>query len=361
MQLLAWVLLVGQEGVVPPDLSGIADVRLEPAYRTFEKPTGVEFLPDGRLLVSEQTGKIWVVDGPVRHVLLDLSDRIGREDWEEGVLGLAAHPRYPDPPFLYIRYTAPRKNVVVRVRLEGAPLAVLPASERPILELEQAQPRHFGGGMRFGPDGFLYLGFGDGGRPAEEAVEPQRLDSLLGKIARIDVDRGEPYTIPADNPFAGVPGAKGEIWALGFRNPWSFHFDRETGLLWAGDVGEVSSEEINIVRPGGNYGWSIREGWADLRGCAREPFEDPVFAHGRDESQSITGGIVYRGAQRPELRGVYLYADFVTGSVWGLRLEHGRVTAHRPLARSNMLAAFAEDRDGEVYVLSFDGTIYAIR
>lgn len=361
--LAAWTALLlqeAQEGVVSA-VSRIADVHLERAYGPFEKPTGMAFLPDGRLLVAEQTGTIWAVDGPARTPVLKLGDRIGREDWEEGVLGLALHPRYPERPFLFVRYTAPRRNVLIRVRLEGAPPAVVPGSERTLLEIEQPQPRHFGGGLRFGPDGYLYFGTGDGGRPADEAVEPQRLDSLLGKILRIDVDGAEPYAIPSDNPFVGRRAARPEIWALGFRNPWSFHFDRGTGELWAGDVGDVSGEEINRVRRGGNYGWSIREGVADLRGCPDEPFDEPVIVHGRDESRSITGGVVYRGVRRPELQGVYIYGDFVTGELWGLRLADGKIAARRSLVRATMLAAFAEDRDGEIYVTSFDGTIYAVR
>ena len=365
----AWfvlALVAPQEGVLPPDVTGIADVHLERAYGPFDKPTGLVFLPDGRPLVAEQSGRLWWVDGKSRHRVLDWSERLGREDWEEGILSLALHPRYPDPPYLFIRYTGTgRSNRLVRVRLEGSPPAVVPGSERVLLDLPNPEPRHFGGALRFGPDGYLYVGLGDGGRPAEEAVDAQRLDSLLGKILRIDVDGegqgGRAYAIPADNPYAGHPGARPEIWARGFRNPWSFHFDRETGALWAGDVGDVSSEEINLVVRGGNYGWNIREGRADLRGCPDEPLEDPVFVHGRDESRSITGGVVYRGVLRPDLRGVYLYGDFVTGELRGLRLQEGRVTAHRPLARSNQLAAFGEDADGEVYVTSFDGTIYVVR
>lgn len=351
-----------QEGVLPAAVGGIADVHLEPAFERFDKPTSVVFLPDGRVLVAEQAGKVWHLDGGTRRPVLDWSRRVGREDWEEGILALALHPRFPDRPFLFVRYTGVgRRNVLARVTLEGDPPAVVPASERVLLDLPNPEPRHFGGALRFGPDGFLYLGLGDGGRPAEEAVEPQRLDSLLGKILRIDVDRGDPYAVPPDNPFVGRPGARPEIWARGFRNPWSFHFDRGTGALWAGDVGDVSSEEINLVRRGGNYGWNIREGRADLRGCPDEPFEDPVLVHGRDEARSITGGVVYRGARRPELHGVYIYGDFVTGELWGARLEDGKVSARRSLGRSNQLAAFAEDLDGEVYVLSFDGTVYAIR
>ncbi|HYF01708.1 MAG TPA: PQQ-dependent sugar dehydrogenase [Planctomycetota bacterium] len=361
---LAFVLLLGppQEGVVVPDVSGIADVLLEPAFGRFEKPVSLAFLPGGRVLVAEQTGKVWHIDGPARRPVLDWSARLGREDWEEGLLSLAVHPRFPARPFLFVRYTGVgRRNVLARVSLAGDPPTAVPGSERILLDLPNPEPRHFGGALRFGPDGFLYVGFGDGGRPAEEAVHAQRLDSLLGKILRIDVDGGDPYAIPSDNPFAGRPGARPEIWARGFRNPWSFHFDRRTGALWAGDVGDVSSEEINLVRRGGNYGWNIREGLADLRGCPDEPFDDPVLVHGRDEARSITGGIVYRGPRRPELQGVYLYGDFVTGELWGLRLDGGKVTARRSLARCNQLAAFAEDHDGELYVTSFDGTVYAIR
>jgi glucose/arabinose dehydrogenase len=218
--------------------------------------------------------------------------------------------------------------------------------------------------LEFGPDGYLYIGLGDGGDANDPHDNGQKMDTLLGKMLRIDVDReegGRPYAVPKDNPFVGQGGARGEIWALGLRNPWRYSFDRKTQELWCGDVGQDAWEEIDILKKGGNYGWNRREGKHKFRDGPGGPFEEPVIEHNRREARSITGGYVYRGKKLKKLEGVYLYADYVTGNVWGLRWDGTRVASHRLLGTSQEVASFGEDRDGEVYFTSYNGRIYRFR
>ena len=216
----------------------------------------------------------------------------------------------------------------------------------------------------FGPDGFLYLSPGDGGGGGDPYDSGQRLDTLLGKILRIDVDRQDPglaYAIPPDNPFVGRAGARGEIWAYGIRNVWRMGFDRANGELWAGDVGQNKWEEVDVIVKGGNYGWNRREGAHDFKPGPGGPFIEPVAEYGRELGISITGGYVYRGAAIPDLVGAYVYADFQSGRIWGLRRRAGQAPAIRQIAWPKvMIASFAEDAQGELYCASFDGAIWKL-
>jgi glucose/arabinose dehydrogenase len=269
------------------------------------------------------------------------------------------------------------------------------STERVLLAIPQPYWNHNGGTLVFGPDGYLYLSLGDGGDANDPHNVGQSGHHLLAKILRLDVNSRTgnlPYGIPKDNPFVGKnddgtlkgdpfdtrpEGVRPEIWAYGLRNVWRMSFDRETGELWAGDVGQDKWEEVDIITKGGNYGWSAREGFHDFKrtkvqGKPLDPvIEYPHNAGLSAESKfpdhspgvSITGGYVYRGKKIPSLRGVYTYADFGMGTIWRLRYEKGQLTEHGTLVRGNPsrnLASFAEDRDGELYVLSFDGNIYAL-
>ena len=334
---------------------------------TFERPVLLTHAGDGsgQVYVVEQHGVIHRIDPatPERtDVFLDISARVSRRGNEEGLLGLAFEPVFAENGRFYVYYSAasPRRSVLSRFETNGG--LGDPASESVLLEVPQPYSNHNGGMIEFGPDGMLYVALGDGGSAGDPQRHGQNLATLLGTILRIDVTAGggTPYAVPADNPFIGQNGARGEIWAYGLRNAWRFSFDRETGDLWTGDVGQNALEEVDIVRRGGNYGWNEMEGSRCFRpACDPDAFETPVIEYGRNMGCSITGGYVYRGQRLPELRGVYLYADFCSGRIWGLRWDGERVTEQAQLARAEFqIPSFGEDEAGEVYVLGFDGGIY---
>ncbi len=346
-------------------------VRVFPAL-TFERPVFLTHAGDdsGLLYVIEQAGVIHRLDpdSPGQsEVFLDIRARVNRGGNEEGLLGLAFSPTFVENGHFYVYYSAasPRRSVLSRFTT-GADGLGDEGSEEVILEVGQPFRNHNGGMITFGPDGMLYIGLGDGGSAGDPRRNGQNLGSLLGTILRIDTEQPQenaPYGIPADNPFVGQPGARGEIWAYGLRNPWRFSFDRETGVLWVGDVGQNALEEVDIVHPGANYGWNVMEGSRCFRSpsCDGDGFQAPVTEYGRNLGCSITGGYVYRGQRIPALEGVYLYADFCSGRVWGLRHDGAAVTAQAELARAPFeIPSFGEDADGELYVLGFDGGIYTL-
>ena len=229
--------------------------------------------------------------------------------------------------------------------------------------MEQPYANHNGGQILFGPDGFLYVGLGDGGSAGDPKGHGQNTGTLLGTILRLDVsslDAVGSYAIPADNPFVGVEGARPEIWAYGLRNPWRFTFDSETGDLWAADVGQNALEEVDLVRAGLNYGWKIMEGDECFsRSCDTRGLELPITVYGRDDGCSITGGYVYRGGRLPSLYGAYVYGDYCSGKIWALRYDGSRVTESIQLADTSLrISSFAEDADGELYILDLEGEIY---
>ena len=242
-----------------------------------------------------------------------------------------------------------------------------PDSEKVILEVRQPYGNHNGCCLLFGPDKYLYMSLGDGGWANDPHGHGQDLSTLLGTILRIDVnaEQGGPgYTIPLDNPFVNTRGARSEIWAYGLRNVWRMSFDRATGDLWAGDVGQDRWEEIDLIIKGGNYGWNVREGKHPFRRVRAPPrhMVDPVVEYGRWEGMSVTGGYVYRGQRLKRLYGAYVYADYVSGRIWAIRYRDGKVTAHREiLNQPKNIASFGEGADGELYLLAFDGRIYVLQ
>jgi glucose/arabinose dehydrogenase len=353
-------------------------VRLSRAFAplVFNRPVWLTHAGDGseRLFVLEQNGRIRVFSstGPAASagVFLDIEHKVFRGHNEEGLLALAFHPRFADNGYFYVYYSAskPRRGVLSRfsVSPDDAERAD-PSTEAPVLEVGQPYGNHNGATVLFGPDGYLYLSLGDGGLANDPLRAGQDLSTMLGKILRIDVDRqepGKPYAVPDDNPFVGRPGALPEIWAYGLRNVWRMSFDRETGDLWAGDVGQNAIEEVDLIVRGGNYGWSLREGTRPLhQGEPPDPMIDPVIEYPQRQGRetlglSVTGGYVYRGRRNPRLTGAYVYGDYVTGRIWALRHEAGRVTAHRevyrPQAGGVFIASFGEDAAGELYVCAFD-------
>ena len=341
-------------------------MRVEPAFPNlaFERPVFLTHAGDGsnRLFVVEQAGRIYVFpnDGATRDVdlFLDISDRVSRSANEEGLLGLAFDPEYLDNGVFYVYYSAanPRRSVLSRFAGDDSePNRANQASEQVILEIAQPYGNHNGGALVFGPDGYLYVGLGDGGSGGDPQGHGQNLGTLLGSIIRIDPDApadGKLYGIPIDNPFSNRDGARGEIFAYGLRNPWRFSFDPVTKLLWVGDVGQNAIEEIDIVASGLNYGWNIMKGshcFSPRSGCAPSGLEMPVVEYDHSEGCSVTGGYVYRGKRLAMLYGAYVYGDFCTSRIWGLRFEHGEVTEHRRISDSGLqISSFGVDEEGRI-------------
>jgi len=324
----------------------------------------------GRLFVPDQGGMIHLITPGSKEATLFLDLRAGTAPWttwnEEGLLGLAFHPRFRENGEFFVCQSVKgekRMEHVTRFRVsQDDPDRADPATAEVVLEIEQPFWNHNGGSIAFGPDGFLYVGLGDGGSRNDPFGHGQRLDVLFGKILRIDVDRrdqGLAYAIPSDNPFAGRAAARGEIFAFGFRNPWQLAFDPPTGRLWAADVGQDLIEEIDLVVNGGNYGWSVAEGTQPFGGqAAVGPLVEPVWEYDHQVGKSVTGGRVYRGRAIPELVGRYVYGDFVSGRMWALTVDDaGIATANHALAWNGLpIFGFGEDADGELYVCTSSPT-----
>lgn len=327
---------------------------------------------DNRLFAATQRGLVYVFenrpDVTDATIMLDLQDAVSQFPSsganEQGLLGLALHPDFKDNGEFFVCYTrkANHQSVVSRFKMsKDDPNKADPASEEVVLELDQPFQNHNGGSIEFGPDGYLYIAFGDGGSRNDPYAAGQDRNKLLGKILRIDVNSktGElGYGIPADNPFVGVEGARDEIFAYGMRNPWRIAFDSKSGRLWAGDVGQELWEEVNVINKGGNYGWSTREG--SYAFGKRPPVEgvstpiDPVWEYDHSVGKSITGGRVYQSDRVPELTGKYLYADYVSGAIWALGYDEatGKATSNEQLAEKGIaVLAFGEDQNGEVFYL----------
>lgn len=330
----------------------------------------------GRLFVVTQQGVIHVFpnrpDVAETQTFLDIEAKVAYADTknEEGFLGLAFHPNYKRNGFFFAYYTEePSTSVISRFQVSKDDSNVAdPDSEEVLLKVKQPYWNHNGGTLAFGPDGYLYIGLGDGGKFNDPHMNGQNIQSLLGSILRIDVDhrtKDRPYAIPEDNPFVEQPRfARPEIYAYGFRNIWRLSFDRKTGQLWAADVGQDFWEEINVIEPGKNYGWNLREAqhkFGLVGSEARPDLVDPIFEYDHEVGKSITGGLVYRGTEVPGLQGYYLYADYVSGKVWGLKydLDSRRVTANRLIAGDNVpVITFGDDAAGEVYFSDAFGRIF---
>jgi len=337
---------------------------------SFASPLFLAHAPDGsnRLFVVEQAGRIRVFDNDdattSASTFLDITGRV-TSGGELGLLGLAFDPQYATNGCFYVHYTAsgPLRSMLARFRVTSDPLVANPSSEVQLLTVNQPYSNHNGGMLAFGPDGMLYASLGDGGSGGDPLGSGQSLGTLLGKVLRLDPWLPAPY-VPADNPFLGVAGARGEIWAYGLRNPWRFSFDRQTGELWLGDVGQGAREEIDLVTRGANLGWNVYEGslpYANPSGIPLSAFTAPVFDYGRALGGCVIGGYVYRGAAVPAARGAYLYGDNGSGRVWALvRDGAGRVVESAEIGGVPSLSSFGEDRDGEIYAVSLGGAIYRL-
>ena len=345
-------------------------VTLEHAFTNlfFNRPVDMQHFGE-QLFVVEQQGIIWTFenkqDAADRHRFLDIRDRVRSVNNEEGLLGLAFHPDHAVNGYFFVYYTAsnPRRSVVARFSvLAGDPNQADSDSEIVILEVNQPAGNHNGGQLGFGPDGALYIAFGDGGGANDQFRNGQNTRSLLGTISRINVN-DVPYTIPPDNPFASGAAGLPEIFAWGLRNPWRFTFDFKTDVFYAADVGQNTIEEINIIENGKNYGWPIMEGTRCFRppaNCNQSGLVLPIFEYDHSNGPaSVTGGYVYRGPGVPDLTGWYVFGDYVDGRFWGL-LYDGNAPLETALLEDTFLSplSFGIDHQGEVFMLAGNGRIY---
>ena len=375
------VILLGMgSGLTPPNpLNGVT-IELELVAKGLDSPVGLTHAGDGsgRIFITLQGGKILVVEGNRTRLFLDISSRI-KSGGERGLLGTAFHPNYVENGFFYVNYTnLSGDTVIARFTRSSNPQIGDPDSEKRILTIKQPYGNHNGGQLQFGPDGFLYIGTGDGGSGGDPENRAQNLNVLLGKMLRLDVDKKFPYAIPQGNPFRETPEARPEIWAYGLRNPWRFSFDGKTGGLFIGDVGQNSFEEINF-QPGSssggeNYGWNFMEGKSCFgnslvklfkSNCNHESLTLPIieYSHKRGNC-SVTGGNLYRGSKFPQLNGIYFYGDYCSGKIWGAAKTKGSQWKTKKLLDTELsISTFGEDEAGNLYVAdhsSGNGAIYRI-
>jgi len=347
-----------------------SDLMLQQVALGYTDPVVVTGARDGsdRLFVVEQQGRILIVGGGV---FLDISNPVDSTGNEQGLLGLVFHPDYSNNGFFYVNYThdpegsGPDVTRISRFEVSvGVPDVADPSSETIILDFEQPASNHNGGDLHFGPDGYLYIATGDGGGAEDTFQNAQDLGSLLGKLLRIDVDTGSPYGIPPTNPFVGQGSPREEIWAYGLRNPWRFSFDRLTGDLFIGDVGQTQVEEIDLQpvssAGGENYGWSCMEGDLEVNfnPCDGRPLTAPILVYNHNLGCSVTGGYRYRGSITA-FRGVYVFGDFCTGRIWFASESDGVWSADEWAGTDISISSFGEDEDGELYVVDLGrGELY---
>lgn len=355
-------------GERPPDA---APVRVERAFAnlSFQSPLWLQREPGGdRWFVIEQAGLVRTFVGESAsesEVVLDIRGRV-ESGGERGLLGIAFHPDWASgEKTLFLSYTGNDGGLTSFVSSfestdDGATFDA--SSEDRLISASQPYGNHNGGQIAFGPDRMLYIAWGDGGSGGDPEGNGQNTETLLGAMLRIDPLGGDPYAIPQDNPFVDG-GGRPEIYAWGLRNPWRFSFDRATGELWAGDVGQNAYEEISVIERGGNYGWADKEGFEcfDANPCEEGPWLDPVYQYPHSEGQSVTGGYVYRGTAIPNLRGRYVFGDFRSGRIWALGYdENGDATAELINDTDLAIASFAEAPDGELYVIHYGGQIHQL-
>ena len=340
----------------------------------FAQPLQVTHAGDGsnRLFVVEQPGRILIVEGSsvLPTPFLDIRSLVETAGSEQGLLGLAFHPDYASNGLFYVDYTqaGDGATVIARYSVSSDPNVADPASATTLLTVAQPYANHNGGQIAFGPDGYLYVSLGDGGSGGDPLDNGQDVTTLLGSILRLDVDGGTPYAIPPDNPLVGTTG-QDEIWDWGLRNPWRFSFDRLTGDLYIGDVGQALWEEIDFHAagaPGGlNFGWNCKEGTHeyDFTGdCLTAQLVDPIVEYSHSLGNAVTGGFVYRGSRYPDLQGRYFYGDYSTGKIWSV-YKTGPDTWSVPqleLDTTLFISAFGEDEAGELYVVSLAGSVHRL-
>lgn len=371
----------GQDAESGPDLeipaSGPISFRLDLIVEIDDRLTYLTQANDGsgRIFITERDGRIRILENGVLLAtpFLDIEDLVDHASWEQGLLSMAFSPNYADNGEFYVYYTnleTDNDTVVARYRVSTDPNIADPDSAEQILFVEQPANNHNGGLLVYGPDGYLYIGLGDGGKGNDPWDNAENQTVLLGKILRIDVENQSTYTIPADNPYANHAEFRPEIWAYGLRNPWRFAFDLLTGDLFIADVGQNEIEEISFEAAGSagghHYGWDTLEGsrcFEPKEDCDQSDKIPPIhdYEHGNQHC-SVTGGYVYRGQAIPALQGTYLFADYCSGIIWGLKADAAGEWQVTELVDTNLaIASFGQDLSGELYVIDLAGLIYAVR
>ncbi len=354
---------------------GAVTIKAEPVVTGLSSPVDITHAGDGsgRLFITLQGGRVVIFDGVqiLSPPFLDINSLVS-SGGERGLLGAAFHPNYVGNGFFYVSYTdTAGDSVIARYSVSLDPNRADPTSGVILLTIPQPFSNHNGGQLHFGPDGYLYIGIGDGGSGGDPQNNGQDLGTLLGKILRIDVDFGFPFTVPPDNPFVGVVGAREEIWSFGLRNPWRFSFDRLTGDMFIGDVGQNSWEEVDFQPAnstgGENYGWRLMEGNSCFNpaiNCNNGTLTLPILVYDHSVGCSVTGGYLYRGSKNPNLNGLYLYGDFCSGLIWGAQEDGlGGWNTTVLLDTNFSISTFGEDESGEIYfahLSATDGTIYQV-
>lgn len=365
----------GQEKKNKTEKNLAADIslNLEIISEDLHSPVAAAFSPKGLMLVCEQTGQIRVIENNklIDQAFLNLENKLvklsGAYD-ERGLLGIALHPDFANNKKFYVYYSAPsskkgsdHQSVIAEFKVSTDSRIADALSERILITIQQPESNHNGGDLKFGPDGYLYIGVGDGGGAGDrhgETGNGQNLNTLLGKILRIDVNSDQSYRIPNDNPFVGK-AAKPEIWAYGLRNPWRISFDNNSGQLFVADVGQNKFEEVNIIEKGGNYGWKIMEAshcFYPEENCKTEGLILPIAEYEHEEGISITGGFVYRGKELTKLTDKYIFADW-TGPMFYLEKKgeswiRGAVSLAAKPTRDFKILSFVQDNDAELYLLT---------
>lgn len=326
----------------------------------------------GRMFIVEQPGTVRIISNGslLPTPFLDIHSLVNFGG-EMGLLGIAFHPNFAQNPTFYLNYDrlsgGKIQTVIARYRVSaGDPNQADPASETILLLVNQPFGNHKGGQLVFGNDGFLYIGLGDGGSGGDPLGNGQSLQTLLGKMLRIDVDHtsgGLPYAIPPDNPFASGGGLP-EIWAYGLRNPWRFSFERNTGRLFCADVGQAHFEEVDLLENGGNFGWNIMEGlhcFNPMSGCNMTGLTLPIFEYSHNDGEAVIGGYVYHGKAISSLVGTYVFGDYASGKIWGLTENPpGTWTRTELLSTGTNLSSFGQDQTGELYVVEYNGSILKV-
>lgn len=356
-------------GSTPPRTT-IPTLSLTQVATGLTNPVGLESARDGsgRLFVPEQAGTIRILQNGTVNAAPFLSiGTLVESGGERGLLGLAFHPNFTANRKFYVNYTRRNAGQLQTVIAEYLVSAANPnqadtATERILLTLDQPFQNHNGGQLAFGPDGFLYIGLGDGGGSGDPQGNAQNPQRLLGKILRIDISAtspGKQYGIPASNPFANGASGAPEVYAYGLRNPWRFSFDAATSRLFVADVGEGAFEEIDIVESGKNYGWPIMEGMHcfDAQTCNQAGLTAPIVEYGHGEGESVTGGFVYRGSAISGLVGVYVVADFINGRIWTVAQDGATWTRTLAISSGRNISSFGQDQNGDLYVVDYGGTI----
>jgi glucose/arabinose dehydrogenase len=357
----------GSSSTAPPVQS--SSISLTPFVSGLTSPVDLESANDGtgRLFVVEQAGRIKIIAGGsvLPTPFLDIVSKVNFDQGEQGLLGVTFHPGFNQNGRFFVNYDqlvgTQIQTVIAEYHVSTTdPNLADSASERRLVLVNQPFPNHKAGQLAFGADGFLYFGLGDGGSGGDPFGNGQNLQTLLGKMLRIDVDNGAPYAIPPDNPFVAGGGLP-EIWAYGLRNPWRFSFDRVTGRLFCADVGQDLFEEVDILQSGGNFGWNIMEGlhcFNPSTGCNMNGLVLPIAEYGHSEGDAVIGGYVYRGVVIPELVGKYLFSDFETGTIWALTEgPPGTWTRSTLVSTARHVSSFGQDQAGELYVVDYSGSV----